>query len=88
MDIIPELKPFNVKAYPNPSENQFTLQLDGASNEKIMVVVYDAVGRQVKKIERSDNLSPIKFGEDLKVGTYIVEVRQGVNRRSLKLIKQ
>jgi hypothetical protein len=54
----------------------------------VLVTVYDAIGRQVKKIERSDSQSPIRFGEDLKIGAYIVEVRQGDNRKTLKLIKQ
>ena len=82
------LLPFNVKAYPNPTEHQFTLSLEGASSEKVQIVVYDAIGRQVKKIERGDASGAIKFGDDLKVGAYIVEVRQGVNRKTLKLVKQ
>ncbi len=79
---------FSVKAYPNPSENQFTIQVEGTSNEKVQVVVYDAVGRMVKKIEKADNNSQIRFGENLKVGVYFAEVRQGVNRKTIKLIKQ
>jgi hypothetical protein len=62
--------------------------LENASNEKVLVTVYDAIGRQVKKIERSDSQSPIRFGEDLKIGAYIVEVRQGDNRKTIKLVKQ
>jgi hypothetical protein len=88
METSPEVLPFNVKAYPNPTEHQFTLALEGGSNEKVQVTVYDAVGRQVKKIERNDNVSVIRFGEDLKMGAYIVEVKQGVNRKTLKLLKQ
>jgi hypothetical protein len=88
METAPEVLPFNVKAYPNPTEHQFTLALEGGSNEKVQITVYDAVGRQVKKIERNDNVSVIRFGEDLKVGAYIVEVRQGMNRKTLKLLKQ
>ena len=88
MEAVPELSPFNVKAYPNPTEHQFTLYLEGASNEKVAIVVYDAIGRQVKKIEKGDASGAIKFGEDLKVGVYVVEVRQGVNRKTLKLVKQ
>jgi hypothetical protein len=88
MEVNPEVLPFNIKAYPNPTEHQFTLALEGGSNEKVQITVYDAVGRQVKKIERNDYVSVIRFGEDLKVGAYIVEVRQGMNRKTLKLLKQ
>ena len=87
MEVPPGLT-FNVKAFPNPTEHQFTLYLEGASDEKVAIVVYDAIGRQVKKIERGDASGAIRFGEDLKVGVYVVEVRQGENRKTLKLVKQ
>ena len=84
----PKLPSFDVKAYPNPTEHQFTLYIEGASTEKVQVVIFDALGRLVKKIERGDPMNAIRFGEDLKTGVYMVEVRQGVNRKTLKLIKQ
>ena len=83
-----KLSPFDVKAIPNPTEHQFILYVVNGSSEKVTVIVYDAVGRKLKKIERGDASGAIKFGEDLKVGAYIVEVRQGNNRKTLKLIKQ
>jgi len=88
MEITPEVTKFNVNVSPNPTEHHFTLYLEGASNEKVQLVVYDAIGRQVKKIEKGDGSGPISFGENLKVGIYIVEVRQGANRKTLKLVKQ
>jgi len=41
---------FNVKAYPNPTQNQFTIVVEGNNNEKINVFVYDLLGRMVKQI--------------------------------------
>jgi hypothetical protein len=79
---------FQVKAFPNPTENKFTVSIKSNSNEKVSLVVYDALGRQVKKIEKGDAISPLQFGEDLKVGVYIIEVRQGENRKTIKLLKQ
>ena len=87
METVAEVSPFNVKAYPNPTEHQFSLVVEGGSNEKISVVVYDMLGRIVKHIEKGDGML-IRFGEDLKVGAYIAEVRQGRNRKTVKLIKQ
>ncbi|HET6766674.1 MAG TPA: T9SS type A sorting domain-containing protein, partial [Chitinophagaceae bacterium] len=86
--VAPELFKFNVKVFPNPTEHQFTLVLDGASNDRVQIVVYDAVGRQVKMFEKESANIPIRFGADLKTGAYIVEVRQGDNRKTLKLVKQ
>ena len=78
---------FNVIAYPNPTENQFTLVLKGGTDEKVRVVIYDVLGRQVKRIEGSNGQQFIRFGEDLKEGMYVVEVIQGTNRKVVKLLK-
>jgi hypothetical protein len=61
--------------------------MKGGSNEKITVVVYDALGRMVKHIEQSDGRL-IRFGEELKVGVYVAKIRQGINRKTVKLVKQ
>jgi len=81
------LDKFQVKVIPNPTENQFTLFVEKGNNEKIVVVVYDVLGRVVKHIEKSDT-QLIRFGEDLKVGSYMVIVRQGNNTKTVKLVKQ
>jgi hypothetical protein len=86
--VAPDMTKFNVKAFPNPSEHQFTLFLENASNEKVQIVVYDGLGRQVKMFEKDSGNIPIRFGADLKTGVYVVEVRQGENRKSIKLVKQ
>ncbi|PVX45014.1 putative secreted protein (Por secretion system target) [Flavobacterium sp. 103] len=79
--------PFDVKAYPNPSNYQFTLEVEGGSVEKIEVEVYDMGGRHIKHIESDFNQS-IVFGEELPAGTYLTIVSQGSNRKALKLIKK
>ncbi|HEY5773971.1 MAG TPA: T9SS type A sorting domain-containing protein, partial [Chitinophagaceae bacterium] len=73
---------------PNPSQHVFSLVLENATNEKVQITVYDALGRQVKMFEKQSGNIPIHFGMDLKVGVYVVEVRQGDNRKTLKLVKQ
>jgi hypothetical protein len=83
----PEIIPFNVKAYPNPSEHQFTIYVESSSMDKVEIVVRDIMGRIVKRIEKTVGL-PFIFGEEFKNGVYLVEVRQGDNRKLLKLIKQ
>jgi hypothetical protein len=78
---------FNVKAYPNPTNQQFTLVVEGGSNEKIVVMVYDIFGRMVTHIENSDGQS-IQFGEKLPRGYYTAIVKQDTNQQTVKLIKQ
>jgi len=83
-----DVLPFNVKVFPNPSQDQFSLYLEGANNDKVHIVVYDALGREVKKFEKEGGNIPVIFGRDLKGGAYFVEVRQGENHKTIKLIKQ
>ncbi len=82
-----ELLPFNVMAYPNPSSQYFIIAMKGASNEKVEIVVYDVLGRKVKQIEDIDG-QEIKLGEKLPSGAYIAIVRQGVNQKAIRLIKE
>jgi predicted outer membrane repeat protein len=89
---ITEENPFSsdkiqVKVIPNPTDSYFTLDVESSSNEKIVVVVYDVLGRVVKHIGNSEG-QLIRFGEDLKVGSYMAIVRQGNNTKTVKLVKQ
>jgi len=88
IETIPGVTQFNVKVFPNPTSDQFSLYLEGGNNDKVHIVVYDALGREVKKFEKEGGNIPVIFGRDLKGGSYFVEVRQGENHKTLKLIKQ
>ena len=79
--------PFNIIAYPNPTKYQFTLVVEGGSKEKVSVMVYDVLGRTVKRIESSDG-QPIQFGEELPRGAYFTIVSQGANQKTVRLIKE
>ncbi|TRX29811.1 HYR-like domain-containing protein [Flavobacterium gawalongense] len=85
--IIIEPASFDVKAYPNPTQHQFTLVVEGGSNEKVEVIVYDMLARMVKRFEKSDG-QPIMFGEELPTGEYLTVIKQGVNIKTVNLIKQ
>ena len=78
---------FEVIAYPNPSDYQFTLVLKGGSTEKVQVEVYDMGGRLVKHIEKQGG-QLIVFGDDLPTGNYLTKVSQGTYQKTIKLIKQ
>ncbi|SHG44839.1 Por secretion system C-terminal sorting domain-containing protein [Flavobacterium fluvii] len=77
---------FDVKVYPNPSNNQFTLVVEGASNEKTEVIVYDMLARMVKRIEKNNN-QPIVFGQELSPGQYLTVIKQGNDTKVVNLIK-
>ncbi|MDO9262170.1 MAG: T9SS type A sorting domain-containing protein, partial [Flavobacteriaceae bacterium] len=78
---------FTATAYPNPSTAYFTLRLQGATQDQVQVNVFDVNGRQVytKIGNYNDNY---QFGERFQAGIYLVNVQQGTNKVSLKVIKQ
>ena len=76
---------FKVNVYPNPSESDFTIQANIADAYPLEIKVMNAQGQITKYFEATENT--IRFGHDLKVGVYIVEIVQGLNRKTIKLIK-
>ncbi len=83
----PHAGKMTVKVWPNPSNSQFELVVESASDEKIDIIVYDMLGRIVSSMAQVD--SPlITFGETLAAGTYLVEVLQGNETRMLRVIKK
>jgi len=78
---------FDVTAYPNPSANEFKLQLKGYQlNQRILVRVLDAYGRTMKSFAAMPG-EIIRFGSELTAGNYKVEVMQGGKRKVVNLIK-
>ena len=74
--------------YPNPSEDHYNIQVKSSNKyDKITISIADVTG---KTIEVLSNLSPnqqITLGEKYAAGTYIAEIRQGQNKKVVKLIK-
>ena len=86
----PAPKPFSVIAYPNPSASDFSVILEGGNNGKVQIVIYDVSGKPVKTIIDNSFVKQqiIRFGADLRPGIFMAEVKQGDNRKTIKLVKQ
>lgn len=77
---------FNIKAWPNPSNQEFALDITGSSTEKVHIRITNNYGQVVQQMTTTTN-QVVSFGEKLKAGVYYVEVRQGEIRKLVKLIK-
>ncbi|TMI67933.1 MAG: T9SS type A sorting domain-containing protein [Bacteroidetes bacterium] len=79
----------NLKAYPNPSENVFTLQVESDNlKDKISLRIFDMAGRTIQTFT---NLSPgqtLKVGSNYKIGVYFIDMMQGDKHKQVKLVKQ
>ncbi len=81
----PAISSVKVAAYPNPSASDFQLSLEGY-NGKVSIVVTDMMGRQVYQNETS--AKQFRLGSNFKPGLYNVQVIQGTEKKSIKIVKE
>ncbi|HRH48761.1 MAG TPA: SdiA-regulated domain-containing protein [Panacibacter sp.] len=79
----PELK---IIALPNPTTTSFTLNVQSGSNEEVQITVTDMMGKKMYAVKGSAN-QQFRFGSSFTSGMYIVQVVQGKNIQTLKIIK-
>jgi hypothetical protein len=75
-----------VKVYPNPTTTQFNVQVKSSGTEEAVVRVLDVTGRFIKSVKVSSN-SNVNLGSDLKAGAYMLEVRQGKEVKTVRVMK-
>ncbi len=78
---------FDVKAYPNPSNNQFTFEIESESTESTDITVFDIAGRMVKQLRNRES-DTVTFGEELPRGVYLAVIEQGSNRKTVRIVKE
>jgi hypothetical protein len=76
----------NAIAYPNPSKNNFSIEVQSTTNEKIVMQVMDIYGRVMETKAFSGN-QIISFGQFYKPGAYYVKILQGKEYKNMKLVK-
>jgi hypothetical protein len=75
-----------VKVYPNPTTNQFSVQVNTTATEEAVVRLLDVQGRFIKSVKVAANQT-ISLGSELKAGAYLLEVRQGKEVKTIRVIK-
>ncbi len=81
-----ELKVMDISAYPNPFNDEITIEFSINGAEKVAYEVVNALGQIV--IEGKHVESPIKFGTELNAGMYFVRLRAGDEVQTIKISKQ
>ena len=72
---------------PNPTYNYFTLEIKSEVKENLTMLVSDVSGRLIEQITGISSNSTLRLGNKYPTGVYIVEIRQGRERVTLRLIK-
>ena len=76
---------FNVKAYPNPSSEVFTIDITSSIKEAD-IHVYDMAGRLIEKQHSTSN--SVQLGKSYATGIYNIIVSQGNNIKTIQIIKK
>ena len=80
---------FALKAYPNPFNGAFSIQILGSSNETVSVLVYDMLGKQLEnRVINANEIENILLGHNYATGIYNVILTQGGNTKTTRLIKK
>ncbi len=80
---------FDVKAYPNPFETAFNLEINTSSNQNVLVKTYDMIGRLIDTQEiLATEIGIQEIGNQFPAGVYNIVVTQGENVKTLRVIKR
>lgn len=71
----------------NPSSNYFELQLNGKPGSNIQLKVYDLLGRVVETKSSLQSNQLVRLGTSYHPGVYIVQIKQGTQTQTIRLIK-
>jgi lysyl endopeptidase len=85
-----EIKPFDVKFFPNPVRGELTLELELEEANDVRVQVYNISGGYQLEQEFSGEAGNNRFGVDfssLTNGIYIIQVQSGKYQYAGKVIK-
>lgn len=76
-----------VKVLPNPSQHQFQVNITSNGQGTLHLRVTDMQGRLLEETKTEGMTQQIKLGEKWINGTYILQVTQGEERKTIQLVK-
>jgi uncharacterized protein (DUF2141 family) len=79
---------FKAFALPNPAQQYFTIRTQSGTTQPVSIRVLDATGKLVEERAGITPNSALQIGESYRTGSYLVEILQGNERATLRLLKQ
>jgi hypothetical protein len=76
-----------IRVLGNPSPNHFDIQIRGKADNNIRLTVYDNLGRVIETRSSLASNQTIRLGSFYHSGIYLVEMIQGIQKQTLKLVK-
>jgi len=82
-----DLTDLAIRVLGNPSPNYFDIQLRGKADNNIRLTVYDNLGRVIERKSSLPSNQTVRIGGSYHSGIYLVEIIQGTQKQTLKLVK-
>lgn len=76
-----------IKVLGNPSPNHFDIIIRSRSENNIQLTVYDNLGRVIESKASMSSDQTFRIGSKYRAGIYLVEIIQGKQKQTLKLVK-
>jgi hypothetical protein len=76
-----------IKVLGNPSSNYFNIRIGNNAAYNIRLTVYDNFGRVIERKSSLPSNQIVRIGNSYQAGIYLVEIVQGTQKQTLKLIK-
>ena len=83
----PEPIPMEVKAYPNPFREIFTIDIKGDNDQKVNVQVVNMVGQSIYSAEQVNTNRILRLGADWPAGMYIIRVTGDGYKQEFRMVK-
>ena len=78
---------FEVIVYPNPTSNEFKLQISTSFSEQTNLIITDLIGKVVLKKENLNVAEVVTVGRNLQAGVYLIAVTQGNQKQVIRVEK-
>jgi hypothetical protein len=75
------------RVFPNPSTNQFTLDIQSAGKEPIQLNVFDVTGRLIEQKQIVPVQQQILLGSGYSNGLYLFELKQAKSKKMFRVVK-
>ncbi|MDT8412884.1 MAG: T9SS type A sorting domain-containing protein [Vicingaceae bacterium] len=76
----------DVQVYPNPTVNEFTVEIEGKQPSSVQLVLMDISGRVMQQLRATANKTVLNL-QDLPQGVYFLEVLSNTQKVTKKIIK-
>ena len=86
LEVANTTKDLKISSYPNPTNTEFKLLVEGGTKEKVNIIVLSVDGRMVHQVSGVSNQT-YRFGSSYLPGIYIVKVMQGNILKMIKVVK-